>query len=384
MQIVIFDNKQRDKLYPFTAARAVGSLRFGMFSLQERWEFFLEQPTQILTTKNIQPFYNQSPQGDILLIDAAIIANEKIVKHILNLQQGHYLSYQKGFIAGRIFADNPINLEQVFTIGFNEVHHYNEEVVRIDSPLQLIENNSTFITQDFNNYTAAKLSKNVDASNTIIAPSNIFIEDGASITCNILNASNGPIYIGKNATIMEGCVIRGPFVLGENSVVKMGAKIYGGTTIGSNCVVGGEVKNVVMHNYSNKAHDGYLGDSIIGEWCNLGAGTSNSNIKNTASEIKLFNNATKQQVNAGKKCGVLMGHYTKVAINSSINTGSVYGISCNVFGNGLLPKSLPNFTWGTEEKYQVNKAIEAIENWQQLKGKSMSNEEKEMLQQLYK
>ncbi len=353
-----------------------------MFSLQERWELFLQQQTSILTTKAIQPFYNEMPIGDVLLIDAAIVANEQLANQILKLPQGHYLSYSKGFIAGRIFVENPLTLNQVFNIGFNDVHNYNGEVVRIDSPLQLLECNSTFIEDDFKQYTAKKQSKNIDASNTIIAPSNIFIEDGARISCSILNAINGPIYIGKNATIMEGSVIRGPFVIGENSVVKMGAKIYGGTTIGSNCVVGGEIKNTILHNFSNKAHDGYLGDSIVGEWCNFGAGTSNSNIKNTVSEIKLFNDALKTNINAGIKCGVLMGHYTRVAINSSINTGSVFGISCNVFGNGLLPKSLSNFTWGTEEKYEINKAIEAIENWQKLKNQTMNEREKEIIKNI--
>jgi UDP-N-acetylglucosamine diphosphorylase/glucosamine-1-phosphate N-acetyltransferase len=382
MQIVLFDNKQRDKLYPFTSARAVAGLKFGMFSLQERWELFLQHPTSILTTNAIQPFYNEMPIGDVLLVDAAIVANEQLANQILKLQQGHYLAYSKGFIAGRIFVENPLTLNQVFNIGFNDVHNYNDEVIRIDSPLQLLESNSTFIEDDFKQYTAKKQSKNIDPSNTIVAPSNIFIEEGATITCSILNAINGPIYIGKNATIMEGSIIRGPFVLGENSVVKMGSKIYGGTTIGSNCVVGGEIKNTILHNFSNKAHDGYLGDSIIGEWCNFGAGTSNSNIKNTAGEIKLFNDALKTNINAGIKCGVLMGHYTRVAINSSINTGSVFGISCNVFGNGLLPKSLSNFTWGTEEKYEINKAIEAIENWQKLKNQAMSEREKEMIEKL--
>lgn len=384
MQIVLFDNKQRDKLYPFTAARAVGSLKFGLFSLQERWNFFLNQATQILTKAEIQPIYNDLPLGDILLIDAAIVANEALVKQILKLQQGHYLSYSKGFIAGRIYTENPLSLNTVFDIGFNQVQQYDNEVTRIDSPLQIIENNVSFISDDFFNYTTNKQSNNVDASNTIIAPSNIFIEEGAQITCSILNASNGPIYIGKNATIMEGSLIRGPFVLGENAVVKMGSKIYGGTTVGKNCVVGGEIKNAVLQNFSNKAHDGYLGDSIIGEWCNLGAGTSNSNIKNTASEIKLWNDEIKQFVLAGNKFGTLIGHYTRTAINSSINTGSVYGISCNVFGEGLLPKSITSFTWGTQKGYEVDKAIDAIENWQKLKGINMSPQEKEMIKNLKK
>ena len=191
---------------------------------------------------------------------------------------------------------------------------------------------------------------------------NIFVEAGATISYSILNASEGPIYIGKNAEIQEGSVIRGPFALCEGSRVKMGAKIYGATTIGPYCLADGEIKNSILMGYSNKAHDGYLGDSVIGVWCNLGAGTSNSNLKNTAGIVKVWSKEKNDYLDAGNKCGLLMGDYSRSAINTSFNTGTVAGISCNIFGNVFPFKFIEDFTWG-QEKYIFEKAISDINNW---------------------
>jgi UDP-N-acetylglucosamine diphosphorylase/glucosamine-1-phosphate N-acetyltransferase len=199
----------------------------------------------------------------------------------------------------------------------------------------------------------------------------------------MLNASTGPIYIGKNAEVMEGCMIRGPFSLGEGSVLKMGSKVYGATSIGPHCIVGGEVKNSVLFGYSNKAHDGYLGDSVIGEWCNLGAGTSNSNLKNNAGEVKIW--TPRGQVNAGHKCGLLMGDYSRSMINTSFNTGTVVGVCCNVFGSGLTPKYLPSFSWGNDgiDRYEFQRALTDIESWKKLKGKKISKKEKSILKHIF-
>jgi len=198
-----------------------------------------------------------------------------------------------------------------------------------------------------------------------------------------LNGSDGPIYVGKNALIMEGSMLRGPIAIGENAVVKMGTKIYGATTIGPNCTVGGEIKNAVFFGNSNKAHDGYVGDSVIGEWCNMGAGTSNSNIKNNASSVMLW--TPNGPADVGFKCGMLMGDYTKTAINTSINTGTVIGACCNIFGSGLTPKYIPNFSWGSDgvERYEFEKAISDIVNWKRLKQQSLSANEKTILKHIF-
>ncbi|MEO5561855.1 MAG: hypothetical protein ABIR18_00445 [Chitinophagaceae bacterium] len=214
-------------------------------------------------------------------------------------------------------------------------------------------------------------------------PKNIFIEKGAKVEHSILNASAGPIYIGRNAEVMEGCMIRGPFAMGDNSVLKMGTKIYGPTALGPYCVFGGEVKNSVVFGYSNKAHDGYLGDSVIGEWCNMGAGTSNSNMKNNASEVRVW--TPKGQIVAGMKCGVMMGDYSRTAINTSINTGTVVGVCCNVFGTGLSPKYIPSFSWGSEgvNRYDYEKALQDIAAWKKLKTQDVSDNEKSILKYIF-
>ncbi|MEQ1555128.1 MAG: glucose-1-phosphate thymidylyltransferase, partial [Ferruginibacter sp.] len=219
-------------------------------------------------------------------------------------------------------------------------------------------------------------------SNTYINKQDVFVESGAKINNCILNASTGPIFIDANTEIMEGSMIRGPFYLGKNSVVKMGTKIYGATTIGPNCVVGGEIKNSILFGNSNKAHDGYLGDSVIGEWCNIGAGTSNSNVKNTGGDVAYNLPKNEFKINAGNKAGLLMGDYSRAAINTSFNTGTIVGVCCNIFGNEMPKRLVKNFTWGTE-KYLFEKVICDINNWKKMKEQSITLDETELLNRLW-
>jgi UDP-N-acetylglucosamine diphosphorylase/glucosamine-1-phosphate N-acetyltransferase len=233
--------------------------------------------------------------------------------------------------------------------------------------------------------TEGRISQPVSASNSLAGSENIFFEEGAKAEHCVLNASTGPIYIGRNAEIMEGSFIRGPFAMCEGAVVKMGSKIYGATTLGPYCIAGGEIKNAVMFGYSNKAHDGYLGDSVIGEWCNLGAGTSNSNLKNNAADVRIWNPLTGQSQNAGLKCGLLMGDYSRSAINTSFNTGTVTGVCCNIFGQGLTNTYIPSFSWGAGNttKYELAKALRDIESWKRLKKQSLTQEEIKTLSHIF-
>ncbi|RYY25955.1 MAG: glucose-1-phosphate thymidylyltransferase, partial [Chitinophagaceae bacterium] len=255
----------------------------------------------------------------------------------------------------------------------------------IARPWHIFRLNDWALRQDFVLLTQNRQSAPIPDTVTTIHPQNIFIEPGAKLGHCTLNASTGPVYIGADTEVMEGATIRGPFALCEGSVVKMGARIYGATTIGPNSMVGGELKNVVIFGNSNKAHDGYLGDAVLGEWCNLGAGTSASNVSNNAGDVQVWANASRYFENAGTKCGLLMGDYSRAAINSSFNTGSVVGVCCNIFTTGLVPKHVPSFTWGEGKagSYVFDKAIEHISNWKKFKKQELSNAEIQRLKHIF-
>ena len=255
-------------------------------------------------------------------------------------------------------------------------------LVEVKNCVDVVKNNAATIVRDVAIKQINKATLELNSSSQIIHPYNIFVEEGAILENCILNASEGPIYIAKNSKIMDGAILRGPIFIDEGSIVKMGATIYGGTSIGKNCVVGGEIKNSIINNFSNKAHHGYLGDSIIGKWCNLGAGTSTSNVKNNGSDVML--QLANAELNAGNKFGLLMGDYSRSAINTSFNTGTVVGTCCNIFTEGLTPKYIPNFSWGCKgERYELPKAFTDIENWKIMKGETLSKEERELLKNLY-
>ena len=255
-------------------------------------------------------------------------------------------------------------------------------LVEVKNCVDVVKNNAATIVRDVAIKQINKATLELNSSSQIIHPYNIFVEEGAILENCILNASEGPIYIAKNCKIMDGAILRGPIFINEGSIVKLGAIIYGGTSIGKNCVVGGEIKNSIINNFSNKAHHGYLGDSIIGKWCNLGAGTSTSNVKNNGSDVML--QLANAELNAGNKFGLLMGDYSRSAINTSFNTGTVVGTCCNIFTEGLTPKYIPNFSWGCKgERYELPKAFTDIENWKIMKGETLSKEERELLKNLY-
>ncbi len=255
-------------------------------------------------------------------------------------------------------------------------------LVEVKNCVDVVKNNAATIVRDVAIKQINKATLELNSSSQIIHAYNIFVEEGAILENCILNASEGPIYIAKNCKIMDGTILRGPIFINEGSIVKMGATIYGGTSIGKKCVVGGEIKNSIINNFSNKAHHGYLGDSIIGKWCNLGAGTSTSNVKNNGSDVML--QLANAELNAGNKFGLLMGDYSRSAINTSFNTGTVVGTCCNIFTEGLTPKYIPNFSWGCKgERYELPKAFTDIENWKIMKGETLSKEERELLKNLY-
>lgn len=382
MQFVLVDLPNRDQFYPFSLTRSLTEIRVGIMSIQERWEAFLNSPCEVFTAPYLQGLYPTSfldHSKEVLFINATCIPNKKIQLAILGLKEGENLINEDGkWIAsrtterslGKILLGDP-NLKTIIGADF------------IKNAMHLLQLNKAFIHSDFEVIQSLNNCAKVDATNRLICPENIFIEQGAVLTGVSLNATEGPIYIGKNTLLMEGVTIRGPFVLGEKSVVKMNACIYGATSVGPYCTIGGEIKNSILLGYSNKAHEGYLGDSIIGHWCNIGAGTCNSNVKNTAGPIQIWNQHQKSWDTIGNKMGMMVGDYTRFAIQSSINTGSYIGVSANIYGNGLLPKMIPNFSWGVTKGYLLEKAIEDIQNWKKMKGFQIFDAEKEVLTALF-
>jgi UDP-N-acetylglucosamine diphosphorylase/glucosamine-1-phosphate N-acetyltransferase len=384
MAIVLFDNAQRTKLFPLTATKAVADLRIGILKIKEYWQLVSKEKVFVHTADYLQCLYEKIPNEQHVWIDASIVPNEQLVHQILALENGTTLVDDAGLIAANLLADTAnFSAKKILQVVESTVNTIT--VQRIEWPHDLFQLNDVFIRLHFDLITRGRTSQPISSTNQFSQSQNIFIEEGAVVEYALLNASTGSIYIGKNAVIMEGAVIRSSLALLDKAVIKMGAKIYGATTIGVQAVAGGEIKNAIISDFSNKAHDGYLGDSVLGEWCNLGAGTSNSNIKNTAGDVKLWNYFVNNYISAGQKCGFIMGDFSRAAINSSINTGSSIGVSCNVFGEGLLPTLFNHFSWGSKHlsKYVFEKAIADINNWKKLKGKTISAEEISVLKYIF-
>ena len=389
MNKIIFTEEfcQPENLHPFTLTRQIQDIRLGILTIREKWERWLglssfdkweddykDLDRSIRIDKNIG--------NDVfLMIHGNVLPTAKMIRAISKLKNGEFISVNGD--AGIIFRFTKKEIIEPHKIKVTKAITIKEKIKALQYSWEIFQWNDDAIRNDFELVTAKRKSQSISKTNTVIKPSQIFIEKGATVEHSVLNASTGPIYIGKNAEVMEGCMIRGPFSLGEGAVLKMGSKVYGATSVGPYCGAGGEIKNSVLFGYSNKAHDGYLGDSVIGEWCNLGAGTSNSNLKNNAGDVKIW--TPKGQMIAGGKCGVLMGDYSRTAINTSLNTGTVIGACCNVFGAGLTPKYLSSFSWGNDgiDRYEFDKALTDIENWKKLKEKKLSKNEKSILKYIF-
>ncbi len=371
MDIVLFDPQDRNRFYPFSATRAVAHLRAGIFTMQERWVLLSGGAVYNSTIPVLQPLYQPIPAREAIWVDATVLPNPELIElcHEMPVGTAYYFNDQLVAAKGH-FADSRALYElpaQVLTI----------PVQRMSQASDLVSWNDQLLRSDFALVTHGRSSAPIAASNRCMGADQIFLEAGVQMEHCIINASTGPVYIGKQATIMEGTAIRGPFAMGEGSVLKLNSRIYGATTFGPYCMGGGEIKNSIIMGFSNKAHDGYMGDSVIGEWCNWGAGTSNSNLKNSGGTVSLWNEASQNFQPVGNKFGLLMGDHSRTAIQTAINTGTVIGACCNVFGNGLLPKHIPNFSWGTlGEIYRLETAFLHMANWKAMKQQSFTEEER--------
>ena len=357
MNYILFDGPSRNNLLPFTFTRPVADIRVGIFTIREKWEKYLGFTTTTITEDYLSDKFPMVEMEENIMINASYLPNYELAEMVKGLKANQAIFKDEDVIA---FFTN----EAQEDIDFNayEAIEFNDDSIKIKHTWDIFSKNGEAIQEDFEFLTRDRKSQPIPSSNNVIHPENIFIEEGASLEFTTLNASFGPIYIGKDTEIMEGVLVRGPLALCEGAVVKMGAKIYGPTTIGPFCKVGGEVTNSVFFENSNKGHEGYLGNSVIGEWCNLGADTNNSNLKNNYAEVRLWDYQTEGFARTGLQfCGLMMGDHSKCGINTMFNTGTVVGVSANVFGSGFPRNFIPSFSWGGHSgftTYLTKKAFE--------------------------
>jgi len=355
MNYILFDGTVRNALLPFTYTKPVADLRVGILTIREKWEKYLGNTTTTLTEEYLEEKYPMVELENNVMINASFLPTKALLKEVKSLKENQAIFQNEEVIA---FHTND-SQEEVNFENYEQIE-FSFDLLQIKNTWDIFSLNDQAISDDFELITEGRKSQPIPEGVQCLNEKNIFIEEGATILFSILNANEGPIYIGKDALIMEGSLIRGPFTLGERSVIKMGAKIYGATTVGPYCTVGGEVNNSVLMSYSNKGHEGYLGNSVLGEWCNLGADTNNSNLKNNYAQVRLWNYETEGFAKTGLQfCGLIMGDHSKCAINTMFNTGTVVGVSANIYGSNFPRNFIPSFSWGGAagfSTYQINKA----------------------------
>ena len=358
MNYILFDGPVRNQLLPFTFTRPVADLRIGILTIREKWEMQLGSTTSTVTEEYLSEKFPMVEFEDNIMINAAYIPTQELVEQIFDLRANQALFDGEDVVA--FYTQD--SQEEIDFDSYKHIELTEKTIFKIAHTWDIFSKNHKAIELDYELVTqdreSAKIPKNVQTSN----PENIFIEEGATVNFCSLNASEGPIYIGKDAEIMEGALIRGPFALCEGAVVKMGAKIYTGTTIGPFCKVGGEINNSVLMAYSNKGHDGFLGNSVLGEWCNIGADSNNSNLKNNYEEVRIWDYETEGFAKTGLQfCGLMMGDHSKCGINTMFNTGTVIGVSVNIFGTGFPRNFVPSFSWGGASGFTTYKTEKAFQ-----------------------
>jgi UDP-N-acetylglucosamine diphosphorylase/glucosamine-1-phosphate N-acetyltransferase len=382
MNYILFDGTVRVSLLPLTYTKPVADLRIGILTIREKWEQMLGFTTTTLTEEYLEEKYPMVEMEQNVMINASFLPTDELVERIQDLKENQAVFKNEEVIAFfTTDAQEEVDFENYQQIEFDL------EVLQIKNTWDLFTLNEKAIKADFDLITEGRKSQPIPNGVQYLNKENIFIEEGAEVLFCTLNASNGPIYIGKNALVMEGALMRGPFSLGEHAVVKMGTKVYGATTIGPKCTIGGELKNVILWGNSSKGHEGYLGDSVIGEWCNIGADTNNSNLKNNYAEVRLWNYETENFAKTGLQfCGLIMGDHSKCAINTMFNTGTVVGVSANIFGSNFPRNFIPSFSWGGAagfSTYQISKAKETTDLVMKRKNEVFDEVEARILEQVF-
>lgn len=381
MNYILFD-ASRNSLLPLTYTRPVCDIRIGILTIREKWEKYLGEKTSTITEDYLSAKYPTEQSEEMMLINGSICPTPKLLKAIKGLKVGQALVCQGNVVA--MYKTKEQFLSEEDSTQEIEVEY---DFIKINNTWDIFVLNDKALREDFELLTQNRKSAPLSSTNRVVGEQNIFVEEGAVVEFAILNAKEGPIYIGKDAEVMEGSVVRGPFAMCEHSVLKMASKIYGATTLGPYVKVGGEVSNVVIFGYSNKAHDGFIGNSVIGEWCNIGADTNASNLKNTYEEVRVWSIEKNTFVPTGQTFfGTIMGDHSKCGINTMFNTGTVVGVSSNIYGHGYQRNYIPSFAWGGTtglKSYDMEKAIEVAEKMYQRRNVVMSQQDKEILRNVY-
>ena len=381
MNYILFDGENREALLPFTYTRPVADLRIGILTIREKWELSLGATTTTVTEDYLSDKYPMVEMEQNVMINASYTPSEVLVTQIKNLKENQAVFDGDTMVAFFSLEDQEIDIDTL------EVFQIEGTVLKVERTWDIFSKNGAAIKADFKLLTDERTSAPIPENTVAFNPEAIFIEEGAKLPLCVLNATDGPIYIGKNAEIMEGSMVRGPFALCEGSTLKMGTKIYGPTTVGPHSKVGGEVNNSVFFGYSNKGHDGFLGNSVIGEWCNLGADTNNSNLKNNYAEVRIWSYETENFAKTGLQfCGLMMGDHSKCGINTMFNTGTVVGVSANIFGSGFPRNFIPSFSWGGAKgftTYLTSKAFEVAQVVMKRRGLELSTQDSAILEHVF-
>ena len=381
MNYILFDGENREALLPFTYTRPVADLRIGILTIREKWELYLGATTTTVTEDYLSDKYPMVEMEQNVMINASYTPSEVLVNQIKNLKENQAVFDGDTMVAFFSLEDQEIDIDHIRSVPIEGT------VLKVETTWDIFSKNGAAIKADFKLLTAERTSAPIPENTVAFNSEAIFIEEGAKLPLCVLNATDGPIYIGKNAEIMEGSMVRGPFALCEGSTLKMGTKIYGPTTVGPHSKVGGEVNNSVFFGYSNKGHDGFLGNSVIGEWCNLGADTNNSNLKNNYAEVRIWSYETENFAKTGLEfCGLMMGDHSKCGINTMFNTGTVVGVSANIFGSGFPRNFIPSFSWGGAKgftTYLTSKAFEVAQVVMKRRGLELSTQDSAILEHVF-
>jgi UDP-N-acetylglucosamine diphosphorylase/glucosamine-1-phosphate N-acetyltransferase len=359
MNYILFDDHTWRNLLPLTFTKPVSEIRIGALTITEKWENYLNQKLSFQTEDYLSQKYKPVYTGNQIFINGKVCPTQQLIQQISTLSVNSGIRHGNTLIAFKSNKPAKLDISEALVSSADVII----DNIIIENVWDIFSKNGEAIKQDFVLLTKDRESKFLSSSNIVIGDAkDVFLEEGAIVEASILNTKSGPIYIAKDAEIMEGSVVRGPFSLGEHAALKLSAKVYGPTTIGPHSKVGGEVNNSVIFGYSNKGHDGFLGNSVIGEWCNLGADTNNSNLKNNYGNVKLYNYEQEQMIDTGLQfCGLIMGDHSKCGINTMFNTGTVVGVGANIFGSGFPPAHIASFSWGGAddmEEYKFDKMIE--------------------------